>query len=189
MECARADHRRSLAKAMVAELAPMESQEVLQAAKHCAKSSIRQHRLSLMQAADVLEAAGFGGEQDDEFPSQECTSPSQVKAQLQLVQKAVDGARRQHRQSIAFAVRNLTEENRISQSPMTGSSRDRVAQIIGTALREEQCVSDGRDSSKRAPRCTPQFLTALLNTRTSEKGLPVHCGPARTPQKKKRGGC
>jgi hypothetical protein len=186
MKSARAEHRRSIAKAITAELAnasASEPQEVYQAVKHCALNSMRQHRLSLMQAANVLEAAGFGEEQDDEQPS--TPQSSQVRMQLEMVQKAVDGARRQHRQSIAMAVRNSKEE-RISESPLSGSSRDRVQQIIGNSLRASRAESNAR--------LKPASLLALMHTRASEKGMPVHCGPATKPVgkqsgKKTRGGC
>jgi len=192
MQSARTEHRRSLVKAMAEELENSPGLETKEVARHCAINSIRNHRLSLMQAANVLEAAGFGGEQDNELDSTECFSPSHVKMQLELVQRAVDGARRKHRQSIAMAVRSLNEEV-VSQSPLSGSSRDRVQQIISTALCEEASKPDSCEKSKRQARFKPQSLVALMATRTSEKGRPVHCGPAPSTsgrrKKEKRGGC
>merc|ERR1719331_1819270 len=103
---------------------------------------------------------------------------SQVKSQLELVQKAVDIARRRHRQSIVQAVQNrggldaIRQRPVSSESPMSlsGASRERVQKIFDVACSKEQ--SDSRASRARLSPCT---LMALMNTRASEKGLPVHC--------------
>jgi hypothetical protein len=188
LQCACAEHEDSLAKAMVKELGATtecDRQEVAQVMRQCVMNSRRQHRQSLMKAVDVLEAAGLGEEFDQESPNDEHSS-SQVKSQLQFVQQAVDVARRRHRQSIVQAVHNRTGQHAgklhgVSDSPMSGLSRERVQQIIDAAYAREQ--SEARGSRRKGP-VQQGTLLALMSTRTSQKGLAVHCGPPQRPVKR-----
>jgi len=87
---ARAVHRKSVVQAAAAaasELQPGDMSKVRQSIA----ATCRNRRASLIKAAEVLEAAGV-------------TSSAEVSQQLKMVHRAVEGARRKYRQSLAAAV-------------------------------------------------------------------------------------
>jgi len=123
----------------------------------------RLHRLSLVRAAEVLEAAGV----EDRHASVE------LQQQLELVQQAVKAAQRRHRLSVVRAVAEVTGVNSSTQSPASASpALPRVRQaIVAAYARTHAATMSARER-------------ALMNTRVGIAGKPshfVHCGPLRTP--------
>merc|ERR1719199_2168565 len=89
-------HSQNLAKAAAHELKATtgdgNAEEVAAEIRQCVLSSHRRQRQSILQAAEVLEAAGIGEDSDEESSVKERLTSSEVTAQLQFVQKAVEGA-------------------------------------------------------------------------------------------------
>merc|ERR1740139_1810913 len=101
----------------------------------------RNHMKSLLKAAEVLEVAGIGlNDEAPEAPAEECketevadkrrpavdTLGTQISDKLQLLQDAMKDARRRHRQSIAQAVQEASVANdRASQSTTKRAQKKR----------------------------------------------------------------
>jgi len=75
--------------------------DVTETMKECVVACQKQHRQSLLQAAEVVQLATICDESEvsDEWGAEHLT-PVQLTMQLHLVQKAIEGARQKHRQSI-----------------------------------------------------------------------------------------
>lgn len=125
------------------------------------KSAQKRHRLSILKAAETLDAASLD---EDE---------AAVGKKLQMVHKAMEEARRRHRQSIAEAVQNVTgkpaEQSSKSVSGMSAEAtpfhpeqciRDRIQTAIASAHRRqqqpEQCIRD-------------RFQTAIASARRRQQ--------------------
>lgn len=190
-------HRQSLTQAAAQEL--MQAQqaaatvkdgnvnEVAAEIRHVVCSADRQRRRSIMKAAEVLEVAGFGEDSGEDSAGGECLVPSEVTAKLQLVQEAVAKARQRHRQSISHAVRSMGNVREEEQEEDTDSVRARVARTIAAAYARHE--HNGGDQNCQSGQL--QRSLALMRTRTSVVGRPVHCGPRSrhvSPRKAKRGG-
>jgi hypothetical protein len=150
--CAR--HRQSLATAAAQEFRKQvkiagedgNKEEVAAAVRECALKAHRQHRQSILQAAEVVELAAhcknFG-----ETSAPEQLVPSEVTMQLQMIQQAVEGARRRHRQSIVRTVRSTVQVPEEPKSSLQGEfcTRERIGECADArnALRE----GCGEDSS------------------------------------------
>lgn len=149
--------------------------------QRCMEASHRQRRQSLLKAAEVLQEAGVGEDSKVDLSEEEVT------AQLQLVQKAVEGARKRHRQSIRLAVSNVAKDRdqveTASGSSRTqvrsGPSRERLEQAIAAMLAKNENEASRKDAAPRKQNQTPAFM-ALMRTRASVAGRRVHCGPTPT---------
>lgn len=124
-------------------------------------SAQKRHRLSLLKAAETLDAASL--DEDEAAASKK----------LQMVHKAMEEARRRHRQSIAVAVQNVTGKSAEQPAkPISGMSaeatpfnpeqciRDRIQTAIAAAHRRqqqpEQCIRD-------------RFQTAIASARRRQQ--------------------
>lgn len=165
-------HRRSLAQAAI-DLQRMPAdpsrlrQSLVAANKH--------HRLSLIKAAEVLEAAGVGVGSSS-FPS-DAAAATEVESQLQMVQRAMETARRRHRLSVVKAVEDLKGTSEPSVLPANLEKKcaafPRVQQAVVAAYAKQNAAK--LTGSKKA----------LMNTQiggvTGKPAHFVHCGPVWAP--------
>lgn len=162
-------------------------------ARQSVSNACRLHRMSVIQAAEVLEAAGIGVKVE---PLEGALGASAAKAErrevdgkLRLVQKAVDIARQRHRQSVVAAARNVAcapvgEHQGCSADGAVGKTvaQAKIQKAVSAAYaefgqRKREATSSGKVPVLGAP-------LALLQSRTVP-GKPahfVHCGPARVPR-------
>ncbi|CAE7717695.1 Nsun2 [Symbiodinium sp. CCMP2592] len=93
-------HRRSLAQIVAAEIRKQDAPpRSFAKVRRSVASRQRQHRSGLIHAAEVLEAAGVGVSGS--------ASSEKVAEQLEAVRRALDRAKRRHRQSLIVAVHHV----------------------------------------------------------------------------------
>jgi len=178
---ASAKHRRSIAEAMAAELAATQSGDaaepehvphVARAARKSLALVQRQHRDSLLRAAEVLEVAGVGiGAKGADIASP--PGGSIVDEQLHLVQHALENARRRIRAQVTSAVQRAamgTGKDSCIGAPIGSPTGKRAA----TAARVEQAVAAAYSKYHR-----PMALlhTNIVTKQGGRRHLGVHCGP------------
>jgi len=136
-------HRRSLAQIVAAEIRKQDAPpRSFAKVRRSVASRQRQHRTGLIHAAEVLEAAGVGVTGS--------ASSEQVALQLESVRRALDRAKRRHRQSLIVAVHHvhgsIHEEDQQRQdapresqgSTATAAPTDQESETAEETLPEEQ---------------------------------------------------
>jgi len=168
-------HRRSLAEAVETELAGKTlTAEMAGRVRQSLVGMQRQRRASLIKAAEVLEEVGVG-------TTGSRHAPEEVGAQLQLVQKAVEGAWRRHRASVATAVEAASggavpSPANVKLMPCQTLTQERVNNVIAAAYEKHRARTGGKGSG-------PTHFRALMSTRVvtnmpGKSACTVHCGPA-----------
>lgn len=168
-------HRQSLTHALQSELAGKSVSPAL--AGRVRQSLVgmqRQRRASLIKAAEVLEEAGVGTEGSND-------SPEEVEAKLQQMQKAVEGAWKRHRASVATALEaasrslgdgDLEVADPGKPMPSQALTQERVNQVVAAAYAKHRGKGKG-PTHYRALMCT-----RLITTMPGKSAYTVHCGPA-----------
>lgn len=165
---ASARHRRSMAEAVTEDLSesPADPARVRQSVA----AARRQHRLSLIKAAEVLEVV-------EKMPETQQMPEEQVESQLNLLQRAVEVARRRHRLSIMKAVEEVTGVDGPSLVPESAASKCTALPVVRQAVVAAYAKKHNKELSNKN-------ALALMHTRVGGiAGKPahyVHCGPLRT---------
>eukprot|EP00747_Dinoflagellata_sp_TGD_P074236 gnl/TRDRNA2_/TRDRNA2_158240_c2_seq1.p1 gnl/TRDRNA2_/TRDRNA2_158240_c2~~gnl/TRDRNA2_/TRDRNA2_158240_c2_seq1.p1 ORF type:complete len:175 (+),score=26.48 gnl/TRDRNA2_/TRDRNA2_158240_c2_seq1:2-526(+) len=166
----------------------MTSAEVAEKVQQAVASACRQHRRSILKAAEVLEMAGVGVQEDARTSqsSDVCPGPATVDEQLRSVHEAIEVAHRRHRISIAQAVAHTATGKESIPATDENAARAKVQKIVAAAyMRYNECRRrKGRCSVTRGAPALGAPL-ALMNARIEAER--VHIGPAKLSAPPKRG--